>query len=98
VAGAAAFAFLLLGGRADWSAEDLESSEGTTLSLIVEGFEGNPLGRQAVVGAVVSLERDLPPGQHRSPSLREEQELLASSPKEFDTWVRARLDRLELET
>ncbi|MCI4344242.1 MAG: hypothetical protein L3J87_01260 [Thermoplasmata archaeon] len=98
VAGAAAFAFLLLGGRADWSADDAELPEGSALSLLVEGFHGNPLGRQAVLGAVVSLERDLPPGTHRSPTLREEQGLLASSPSDFDAWVRSRLDRLELET
>lgn len=98
VAGAGAFAFLLLGGRTDWSADDGGVPEGTALSLIVEGFQGNPLGRQAILGAVVSLERDLPPGEHRSPNLREEQQLLASSASEFDAWVRRRLDRLERET
>ncbi|MCI4350006.1 MAG: hypothetical protein L3K15_00595 [Thermoplasmata archaeon] len=97
VASAAVFAILLLSERADWRVVDSEPAGGAPLSILVEGFRGNPLGRQAVVGAVASLERDLPPGERPSLSLREEQELLAGSPAEFDAWVRSHLDRLERE-
>jgi hypothetical protein len=98
VLSAAAFAVLLLGERAKWEVVEPYPRGGAPLSLLVDGFQGNPLGRQAILGTVASLERGLPPWEHRSLSLREEQELLAGSASEFDAWVRTRLDRLERDT
>lgn len=70
---------------------------GSTLTLLRDAFRSGPLGRQAIVATVVSLERDAGiVATGMGPD--EERRLLALPPAEFRSWLDGRLDRMEHET
>ena len=64
-----------------------------------EAFRSGPLGRQAIIASVVSLERNTTGGASlRRLDPEAERRLVASDPATFRAWLDDRLSRLEEET
>lgn len=71
---------------------------GASLVVLRESFQSGPLGRQAIVSTVASLEQTRTRGLEPRMSPDEERRLVASPPDEFRAWLDARLEILERET
>jgi len=71
---------------------------GATLMLLRDAFRSGPLGRQAIVAAVVSLEHRRDPSAAVGMNPDEERRILALDSRGFRSWLDERLDRLERET
>jgi hypothetical protein len=71
---------------------------GAPLVILRESFQSGPLGRQAIVSTVGSLEQARTQGAEARRSPDEERRLIASPLTEFQAWLDERLDVLERET
>lgn len=71
---------------------------GATLVLLRDSFRSGPLGRQAIVATVVSLEHHGAAAAAPGMNPDEERRLIALDPPAFRAWLDGRLDRLEQET
>ncbi|MCI4329512.1 MAG: hypothetical protein L3J80_01415 [Thermoplasmata archaeon] len=71
---------------------------GAPLVVLRESFQSGPLGRQAIVSTVASLEQTRTRGAEARMSPDEERRLIASPLDEFRAWLDERLDLLERET
>ncbi|HEV8049050.1 MAG TPA: hypothetical protein VGP88_00480 [Thermoplasmata archaeon] len=71
---------------------------GSSLVLLREAFRSGPLGRQAIIASVVSLEQGTTGATLRRLDPEEERRLVASDPAAFRAWLDQRLTRLEQET
>ena len=71
---------------------------GSTLMLLRDAFRSGPLGRQAIIAAVVSLEHRRDPSATVGMNPDEERRILALDARGFRSWLDERLDRLERET
>ncbi|HXQ94376.1 MAG TPA: hypothetical protein VN864_04310 [Thermoplasmata archaeon] len=71
---------------------------GSSLIRLREAFRSGPLGRQAIIASVVSLERNSTGGSLRRLDPEAERRLVASDPATFRAWLDDRLSRLEEET
>jgi hypothetical protein len=71
---------------------------GSPLVQLRESFRSGPLGRQALIASVVSLEHRAADGSFGRLSPDEERRLVASPPETFRAWLDARLDALESDT
>jgi hypothetical protein len=71
---------------------------GSSLLLLREGFRSGPLGRQAIIASVVSLEQGTTYGSLRRLDPDEERRLVACDARTFRAWLDERLTRLERET
>jgi hypothetical protein len=68
---------------------------GSSLVLLRESFRSGPLGRQAIIATVVSLERAGAGGGFGRLSPDEERRLVAADPATFRAWLDERLTTLE---
>ncbi|MCI4321378.1 MAG: hypothetical protein L3K18_03450 [Thermoplasmata archaeon] len=71
---------------------------GSTLVLLRDSFRSGPLGRQAIVAAVVSLEHRRDPSAAVGMNPDEERRIMTLDAVRFRSWLDERLDRLERET
>jgi hypothetical protein len=71
---------------------------GAPLVLLRESFQSGPMGRQAIVSTVASLEQSRTGGTQARMSPDEERRLVMADPAEFRAWLEAHLERLERET
>jgi hypothetical protein len=71
---------------------------GSSLVQLRESFRSGPLGRQAIIAAVVSLERAASGDAFGRVSPDEERRLVAADPETFRAWLDLRLANLEKQT
>ncbi|MCI4325899.1 MAG: hypothetical protein L3K00_08505 [Thermoplasmata archaeon] len=71
---------------------------GAPLVILRESFESGPIGRQAIVSTVASLEQARTGSVVARMSPDEERRLVASDLPKFRAWLDARLEQLERET
>jgi hypothetical protein len=73
----------------------LEAPVGSSLVQLRESFRSGPLGRQAIIATVVTLERAASGEAFGRVTPEEERRLVAADPAEFRAWLDARLASLE---
>jgi hypothetical protein len=71
---------------------------GAPLVILRESFESGPIGRQAIVSTVASLEQARTTSVVARMSPDEERRLVAADLPTFRAWLDARLEQLERET
>jgi hypothetical protein len=71
---------------------------GAPLVILRESFESGPIGRQAIVSTVASLEQARTGSTVARMSPDEERRLVTSDLPKFRAWLDARLEQLERET
>lgn len=71
---------------------------GATLVLLRDAFRSGPLGRQAIIATVVSLELQRVSGPGTGMNPEEERRIIALDPPGFRLWLDDRLEQLERET
>lgn len=71
---------------------------GATMVFLRESFQAGPLGREAIVATVGSLEQTRTGGREARMGPEEERRLVAAPLAEFRAWLDARLDVLERES
>jgi hypothetical protein len=71
---------------------------GSSLLRLREGFRSGPLGRQAIIASVVSLEQGANGNSLRRLDPDEERRLVGCDARTFRAWLDERLTRLERET
>jgi hypothetical protein len=71
---------------------------GSPLVLLRDAFQSGPLGRQAIIATVVSLEASGRSSGATGMSPDEERRLIQLDPRAFRAWLDERLTRLENET